>query len=85
MYSGIKQHFLDDDWFSADDNFGGGYIDSYGYDCIGPYKIVTQGGKPFSVLSVRQKKDSTLPMNVHFHWQILWPALALRHKRLLNF
>ncbi|MBW8186335.1 hypothetical protein [Shewanella nanhaiensis] len=52
LYSGIKQHFLDDDWFNADDNFGGGYIDSYGYDCIGPYKIVTQGDK--TIFSVKR-------------------------------
>ncbi|MCL1039327.1 patatin-like phospholipase family protein [Shewanella submarina] len=38
LYSGIRTKWTDDDWFTPDDHFGGGYIESLGYDCKGPYR-----------------------------------------------
>lgn len=37
-YSGVRVGHLDEDVFSSDDYFGGGYITSVGYDCMGPYR-----------------------------------------------
>ncbi|GGI90640.1 hypothetical protein [Shewanella gelidii] len=42
-YSGIRTSFIDKDTFTSDDYFGGGYIESFGYDCSGPYKIKVEG------------------------------------------
>ncbi|PSW21381.1 hypothetical protein C9I98_05450 [Photobacterium sanctipauli] len=45
-YSGIRTFFEDKDFFSKDDYFGGGYIESLGYDCIGPRREYQQSNKP---------------------------------------
>jgi hypothetical protein len=38
-YSGVRREVTDEDAFSADDYFGGGYISSYAYDSIGPFDV----------------------------------------------
>nr|PMH52107.1 hypothetical protein BCU67_11470 [Vibrio cyclitrophicus] len=37
FYSGVRVGHIDNDLWSSNDYFGGGYITSCGYDCIGPY------------------------------------------------
>ena len=37
-YSGVRVFHQDKEFLSQDDYFGGGYITSCGYDCMGPYK-----------------------------------------------
>tara|TARA_Y100000588_G_C14212332_1_gene907216 strand:- start:162 stop:1784 length:1623 start_codon:yes stop_codon:yes gene_type:complete len=37
FYSGIRVGHIDKDFWNSNDYFGGGYITSCGYDCIGPY------------------------------------------------
>jgi predicted acylesterase/phospholipase RssA len=60
-YSGIRQHYIDKDVFTSEDNFGGGYINSYGYDCKGPCQVEAQGSK--LVLTVKASKRH--PLNLH--------------------
>lgn len=60
-YSGIRLHYIDKDVLTHDDNFGGGYINSYGYDCKGPFGVQTLGTQ--QLLTVRASKRH--PLNLH--------------------
>lgn len=50
-YSGIKVAHIDKDVITKDDFFGGGYVTSFGYDSIGPYKMeaCTDGNVAFTM------------------------------------
>ncbi|WP_156896953.1 patatin-like phospholipase family protein [Ferrimonas kyonanensis] len=43
-YSGVRVSHRDRDGIGDDEHFGGGYLSSYGYDCAGPYRVVSGEG-----------------------------------------
>ncbi|HGZ7397078.1 TPA: hypothetical protein ACOL2F_000482 [Vibrio parahaemolyticus] len=45
FYSGVRVGHIDKDLWSSNDYFGGGYVTSCGYDCIGPYNKRTLEGR----------------------------------------
>ncbi|MFB9215812.1 patatin-like phospholipase family protein [Vibrio sinaloensis] len=57
-YSGVRVGHTDNDFFSQDDYFGGGYVTSCGYDCRGPYAKLDEGTK--SKMLVKQAPQSGL-------------------------
>ncbi|MCF1438560.1 MAG: hypothetical protein LPD71_07400, partial [Shewanella sp.] len=52
LYSGIRTQWADDDLFTPDDYFGGGYLESFGYDCKGAYREGKLNGQ--QVMTVRR-------------------------------
>lgn len=57
-YSGVRVGHTDKDLFGHNDYFGGGYVTSCGYDCLGPYAITCEGDR--NRMLVKQSPKSGL-------------------------